>query len=263
MNIEILVNGRPIKQYCHNGEVYVEGREGSEYSIRVINPRFSRVKAIVSVDGLSVLDGKEASELSKGYLLDSKGSITIDGWRVSNDTVRKFKFGKVSRSYSKKVGSGVVNCGVIGVMMFEEKVSYDYTEIKPIYWSNKLYHPLRDVWTNNTRFGGYNDTTGISPYHSSAQLSASCSTEQYTSSRGITCSNSYEPEAESSLGTEMGRTKCSLSYEVSFDHELRPFSTEYMYYDDVDGLKARGIDVKRRNRRPNPFPASNRYCVEV
>ena len=118
--VDILVNDRPITTYNHDGKLYIEGRPNSPYKIRIRNPSWKRMKVIVSVDGLSVLDGKPAKGDSKGYVINGYGDVVIDGWRTDNTTTRQFVFGAKRKSYSSRVGEGTVNVGVIGVMMFEE-----------------------------------------------------------------------------------------------------------------------------------------------
>ena len=54
-NVDILVNDKPIRKFPHDGKLFVEARDGQEYSIRIKNNSHSRILAITSVDGLDVL----------------------------------------------------------------------------------------------------------------------------------------------------------------------------------------------------------------
>jgi hypothetical protein len=120
ITFEILVNGHPIKQYPHHGETFVEGRKGSEYTLRVTNNTCGRVEAVVTVDGLSVMNGKEGSFNIGGYLVPAYGHIDIPGWRLDNSSVAKFLFSEMDQAYASLMGKPS-NIGVIGCAIFKEK----------------------------------------------------------------------------------------------------------------------------------------------
>jgi hypothetical protein len=122
VSLEILVNNRPIKQYKHNKKVYIEGRAGSNYSLRVKNENDTSVYVIVSVDGLSVIDGKQASEKSVGFLIKKKNSVSIPGWLISGTSAAQFTFSEKKSSYSEKINEdNTNNVGVIGCIVIAEK----------------------------------------------------------------------------------------------------------------------------------------------
>lgn len=120
VTFEVLVNGKPIKEYLKNGEVWVEGRKGSEYTLRVTNNTNKRILAVPTVDGLSVMDGKLGSHASGGYILDAYETATIPGWRLNNDKVAKFVFAAAGESYAAKTQDQPNNIGVIGCAFFNE-----------------------------------------------------------------------------------------------------------------------------------------------
>jgi hypothetical protein len=120
VGLEVLVEGRPLPTVHHAGKTYLPvPRLGAEYEIRVWNEGPRRVAAIVSVDGLSVITGRPASEASPGYLVDPHGSIRIKGWRRSLDTVAAFSFQEREKSYAQLMGYPD-NVGVIGLIAIEE-----------------------------------------------------------------------------------------------------------------------------------------------
>ena len=126
MGVEILIKGRPIPKYEHEGEIYIEGRKGSEYEIRLNNDLYyNRKSYVVSVDGLCVINGKPAGVDSPTFVLNGKESIIVKGWLKNNQVANKFEFSKVSKSYSNRVGEGKENVGVIGIMEFMEE-SFNY-----------------------------------------------------------------------------------------------------------------------------------------
>jgi hypothetical protein len=121
-DVNILVNGNRCKQYHHNGKIFIEAKEGSEYAIEIKNNEWKRILAVCSVDGLDILSGKPATEDGPGYVLSPFNNAKFDGFRVSDDKVAKFVFGAKGSSYaaSKEDGSER-NVGVIGIRIFSEK----------------------------------------------------------------------------------------------------------------------------------------------
>ncbi|MCP4446898.1 MAG: hypothetical protein GY811_16340 [Myxococcales bacterium] len=114
-------DGRELDTYSQRNRFYVHGQTGERYSIRVDNPTNRRVEAVVSVDGLDVIDGKSANFRTKrGYIVPPRGSVTIDGFRTSTQSVAAFRFSSVSGSYAGRKDKAR-NVGVIGVALFEEK----------------------------------------------------------------------------------------------------------------------------------------------
>lgn len=113
-------NGQLLDVYQHRGRFYVLGAVGQRYTIRVSNPTNRRVEALVSVDGLDVIDGKSADLRKRGYVVPPGGELRIDGFRVSTQQVATFRFSSVSSSYAGRKGKAR-NVGVIGVAVFEEQ----------------------------------------------------------------------------------------------------------------------------------------------
>lgn len=120
VNFEVLVYGRPARQYNHDGFTYVEGRDGSEFTLRVSNNTGRRVLAVVTVDGLSVMNGRDGSYNSGGYVLGPHSSVDIPGWRLNNDKVAGFFFTANHMAYASLMGKPT-NVGVIGCAVFREK----------------------------------------------------------------------------------------------------------------------------------------------
>jgi len=120
--VELLAeNGGTLPVYQQGGRFYIQGAVGQRYTIRVTNPTARRVEAVVSVDGLDVIDGKTADFRGKrGYVVPAYGELRVEGWRVSTTQVAAFRFSSVSGSYAGRKGQPR-NVGVVGVAIFEEK----------------------------------------------------------------------------------------------------------------------------------------------
>ncbi len=124
VEVQVLVGGKPVKQYWHNLQWFVEARKGNQYEVKLKNNSYKRVLVIVSVDGLGVVDGKPATSDSPGYILDAYSSYSVKGFRVSNEEVNAFEFADKEKSYAVESPTGEsssANCGVIAVRVIEEK----------------------------------------------------------------------------------------------------------------------------------------------
>ena len=62
VEINVLVNGNRCKQYHHEGKHYIEAKENSDYELEFKNNSYGRLLAITSVDGISTITGKPASD---------------------------------------------------------------------------------------------------------------------------------------------------------------------------------------------------------
>lgn len=169
-NVEVLVNGKPVKQLGHDGRIFVEAKDGSEYEVKLKNDSYSRVLAVVSIDGINAISGEEAKENDEvGYVIDARSSYTLKGFRVSDDKVNQFVFSKKEKSYAAKseaTEGSTKNCGVIAVRFYAEKVKLPVyrTKIveriveKPIYvpyerpWRRPYPYPYfgDDVWCSTS-----------------------------------------------------------------------------------------------------------------
>lgn len=122
MQISIIQGGRVLRTINHEGQTYVEAPTSGEYKLRVHNNSHRRRLAIVSVDGVNVVNGEDASFEGGGYVLDPWQMIDIPGFRRDDGTVAAFKFTEQGGSYAAKMGKGTKNVGVVGLAVFDEKV---------------------------------------------------------------------------------------------------------------------------------------------
>jgi len=108
-----------------NGRIYVVGETGRRYQIVVRNNGENRVEAVLSVDGLDVMDGRRASLKKGGYILRPHERLVVDGFRQSMDKVAAFRFGSVRESYAHEKYHNSSNVGVIGIAVFDERGTND------------------------------------------------------------------------------------------------------------------------------------------
>lgn len=121
----VLIKGRkPAPEVEYRAFTYIEGREGTNYELELENRSSGRILVIPSVDGLSVLDGQPAGVNSPGYVLDPYTKIKIPGWKVDGSTAAEFTFNAIgkNKNYAEQTDQNTHNQGVIGFMVFKEKV---------------------------------------------------------------------------------------------------------------------------------------------
>jgi len=114
-------NARVFPGFISGERHYVIGQQGERYSIVIQNHSPYRFEAVASVDGLDVIDGLPAATSKRGYLVHPNRTLTIDGFRTSDNAVAAFRFSSVRGSYAAESGKGDQNVGVIGVAFFNEK----------------------------------------------------------------------------------------------------------------------------------------------
>jgi hypothetical protein len=112
--------GRTLPGFTAGGRTLIIGDDGQRYRIVVHNATAARFEVVASVDGLDVIDGGPADPGRRGYIVDPRGVLTIDGFRTSDATVAAFRFGRVAESYAAQT-VGDRNVGVIGMAIFRER----------------------------------------------------------------------------------------------------------------------------------------------
>ena len=233
--VEVLVNGSSVKEYWNDGKLFIEGRKGAEFSLRIRNNGWRRVLAVPTIDGLSVMDGKEAGYNSSGYIINGYSSVVIDGWRTSDKDVAKFYFTNPEDSYSERKDRKN-NLGVIGVAIFTEK-----------------YH--EPIWN-------YTLTTSQNyPQNIITNYNLDCNTRgssMMQSSQAMNCS--MQSSAPQDLGTGFGGYKRSEVISVEFDKESNPDAVFEIYYNTREKLRDLGINLNDRPRYVSPQAFPNRYC---
>ncbi len=274
--IEVLLDGNQAETFEHRGETFIMGQHGQRYTLRVHNRTGRRVEAVVSVDGLDVVDGKSADVNKRGYLVGAWSSVDIDGWRLSQYEAATFRFGSVSSSYAASKGKAR-NVGVIGVAVFPERV---YPQ-RPIYRPTPVpYGYRRDGYAPSHRSYEESDDKGIGSVHGGASQGAPAAApaDSYaaapqadasaaTGRAGGGMRKRSDAQNRPGLGTEFGEAVGSQVHEVEFvrANGSYPALTLGMRYNDRSGLIAMGVDVDGPyysdvdlRETAEPFPVSAR-----
>ena len=79
---------------------FVVGEEGRRYSIVVRNQSDCRLEAVLSVDGLDVIDGRPASSASAATSSIRIANLAVEGFRRESRAVAAFRFSPVRESYA-------------------------------------------------------------------------------------------------------------------------------------------------------------------
>lgn len=246
--VDVLINGKPAKEYLHKKKVYIEGREETTFSLRLRNNSYQRKLFVPTIDGLSVLDGKEASFKSGGYIVPGYSTITVDGWRINDDEVASFYFSSPDDSYRKRMKKGN-NLGVIGVAVFDEKQLFT---------------------TTMTNAGNFYVSTSPNPFYQDGSITLTPTSTSYLSSVNLTggiqtsaslVSCSYSGSAPTQqLGTGWGTTKTSEVVSVDFTRFDSPTTVFEINYNTRAELEKAGISFKKEPLYVTPQAFPGNYC---
>jgi hypothetical protein len=272
-------------------KTYVEGRDGSEFEIEVRNRNTFRIEAVISVDGLSVLDGKTAGDDTQGYLVPALGSVRIPGWKLNGTKAAAFVFsGRKGGSYVEQSTGQATNKGVIGMMVFEEKAkmyrpdnNVAFRGLSPLnigtYYSGNAASGVAQsgLAMNNASFT--TTTLGNAATSASAAATSSVSAQMSAKSASINASSVNVVDGaingdrikagmidadriqsksiltvpvEQTLGTGFGKETDFATKNVAFDRG-EMIALIAIYYDDKRGLTKRGIEMVR--------PSQTRYAT--
>lgn len=260
--VELLVNGKPLKEYMHEGKVYVEGRKETKFSLRFRNNSSERKLFVPSIDGLSIMDGKDASFNSGGYIVRAYSTVTIDGWRRSNDEVAEFYFSSPKDSYGSRKGKGI-NLGIIGCAVFGEKVPKvtltTWPVIKDGIWpgtwpGGSTYTSVTPQWGMSAmsyKATGSIDQQGNVNMDSEPKVSAI-----YMNSLGVKQVANYGTD----LGTGWGDYKKSEVTSVDFDSAASPLTVFAVFYNTREQLEKLGINFKREPLYVVPQAFPGQFC---
>ncbi|MEO8433984.1 MAG: hypothetical protein ABI596_03755 [Pyrinomonadaceae bacterium] len=121
LDVQVIVNGRPLQEYFARGRRYVEALEGAEYEVSIRNTLPVRVAVALSVDGLNSIDAKRTTAWnSSKWVIGPYQTIRIGGWQMSSERARRFYFTTERDSYAAKLGQ-TANLGVISAVAFRER----------------------------------------------------------------------------------------------------------------------------------------------
>lgn len=286
-------DGRPLATYQMGDRFYVLGQAGDRYSIRVTNPTARRVEALISVDGLDVIDGEVADFVNKrGYVVPPGGDLVVDGFRMSATQVASFRFSSVDASNAERKGKGR-NVGVIGVAIFEERAEPQMIVPQqppppPTRWWDDD-HTADPAEEAGQLGAGAPTTSGPvparrpsappadaradsaegSPRGKAAQAPAS-SAPHGGAARDEACCRPAK-KGRAGLGTQWGEERYSAVDFTRFERASAtvPTAMAELRYNDSEGLRALGIQLQpapdgnelHQRETADPFPAARGFAT--
>ena len=241
--VDVTVYDRKERQvlpvHRHGGRLYVVGRPGNEYQIRVRNRTGGDILSVVSVDGVNAVSGETAAWHQTGYVLGPHQGFDIKGWRKSLERVAAFFFTEHQNSYAARTGRPE-NVGVIGIAVFRRQAGPEAR----IDQSAPRSEPPAPVEREE------------SPFPAPASTGpAEGDTARRALSSGARIHAPYPqgPAKSSSLGTGHGRSRASRVTHTNFERATaRPEAVVAIHYDTYSNLVAMG--VIRAPRIATPFP---------
>jgi len=232
VDVQVLVNGRVSPLYLAPGRddrSYFQAFHGQNYSLLLHNNTDRRVGVLIAVDGLNVITGDQ-SNLSRNeamYVLDPYEETTINGWRTSQDEVRRFVFVDEERSYAERTGQANGDMGWIRVLAFREQRS-----------------PWDDVRKYRYEGTPYEGDAGRAPLAPQSKAAPQIQ-------------NMAPPEAQmygnrdddSNPGTGWGDRKWDQVSRTDFRAEANPVDRITLRYEYARGLAQLGIRIHRNGSR--------------
>jgi hypothetical protein len=274
--VEILVNGKPVRKYSHEGKTFIQANRGTPYAIRVKNNSPNRRMFNVSVDGVNVVNGQPAGSSNLGYVIPGYSSYEVVGFRTSNEEVHPFKFNIKERSYAAKsdeTQGDTSNCGVIGVEVYEEKEKpqpvvkhvhhyhkeKEYIPYDPYPWRSRPWRPWSEpIWTCNLGDSG------------AGEMLRSSSATRGLSAGNITakCANmSFSAESANLAGAESWSAGTEFSKDAVEDRvtttsfEIGSLLTTFeIFYDFKEGLLKTGVPITKEAKVAAPSAFPSRFC---
>lgn len=241
VSLEIVSESGSLPAHLYAGSVFVEGRHGERYALRLTNNSAQRVEAVVTVDGRDVVSGELGNyNKQRGYIIEPWGTVMVDGYRQSLDRVAAFRFSELGDSYTARRGTAE-HAGVVGVAVFAERQRLKAKKRQPVATTPPYYEPGVD----------YGGRTG-EPFPEAAAADQ----ERASSTRDGAFSPA--PVPRNKIGTAYGESRTSVVHQTRFARRRsrRPDALMTVYYDSHEGLMARGVvpgPYYEPEYQPQPF----------
>jgi len=243
--VDILINGRPIKQYNYpKGGRCVEGKGNSSFSLRFKNNSSNRALFSTVIDGLSILTGNIARpHSSDGYVVEPNSSIIVDGWRLSFDEVAEFYFSCLNDAYSNRINAPRKNIGIIHTRVYPEFVLPDINNFQEMFF--KSTDVAKDV-----------------SYQTCGQLTNRDTTDRVDTN--ITTQANYQysvsPNTKQELGTGFGSTKKSSVVDACHIWQQFPALDLTIHYNSRRGLREAGVNFNTNGSIYRSSNSTDYFC---
>lgn len=256
--------GAQYPSFFHGGSLYYAGQQGGYYALRLTNNTAGRVEVVVTVDGRDVISGQVGNfKKQRGYVLDPFATVVVDGFRQSYDQVAAFQFSDLQSSYTARLGTPQ-NAGVIGVAVFEEKRSSARRHRRKTRKALQaqppppVYEPYYRGTANTSVPSAFPDSErAASKAEGEAMADEAAPVAATSAGDGAFAPMPSSEPAPRQLGTAYGESRYSAVQEVAFKRhrKRKPDGFLTVYYDSMEGLAARGVNVHAPyyGVEPQPF----------
>lgn len=264
------ITGQTLPVYFAKGEYWVAGTPGAKYSVSVANACGGRVLAVMSVDGVNVLNGETAGVEQSGYVFNAYQRYDVNGWRKSNSEVAAFEFVASPASYAERTGRPA-NVGVIGVALFKERVYQPPVSVTPPYRPYYPYDSRKSAPYGANGTNGANEGVGAadsaaatgSAMSRPAPAAPAAAPAQESEYRGLAKRAESRDDAPAAmrekLGTGHGEREYSQVTNTAFSRaQSTPNETISIRYDSRENLVSMGViaDPHPWSVKPRAFPNS-------
>jgi hypothetical protein len=240
--------GQPLRIWRHHGRLFVAGRPGARYGLRVTNHTDRRVLVVLSVDGVNIISGETASYDQRGYIFKAYESYDLNGWRKSTSEIAAFTFAPLPQSYAARTGRPT-DVGVIGMAVFNERVDVEAEALAP---------PEDDSDQSSSGADIARRAPGVAPRGRAGLASPPAPPPPATKSAPATAPSEVvtAERRDEKLGTAHGPREWSVSNVEPFERATPyPQWVRQIEYDSYHNLVASGVIPRQWGARPRPFPS--------
>jgi len=249
--LEVVSDSGTLPAFLHGDSVFVEGRSGEHYGLRISNNSGERVEAVVSVDGRDVVSGELGDfRKQRGYVIEPWSSVVIDGYRQSLDRVASFQFTELSGSYTARRGTPQ-HAGVIGVAVFRQKKSRREKH-QPVATTRPYYESSAEPDRRPTEYADEDAGAAFPESEPAAREKSSRAPGAFAPA----------PAPVNEIGTAYGESRTSVVHQTEFKRhrKRKPDARLTVYYDSLAGLQAKGVLPYQHYDRPEPQPFPGPYA---
>ncbi len=248
---------RELPVYRHQGQLYVVGTPGNEYSVMLRNRTGADLLSVLSVDGVNAVSGQTAAPDQTGYVFAARQNAEIRGWRKDLERTAAFYFTSLADSYAARTGRPA-NVGVIGVAVFRRRV-----DPPPLTFAPRTAPPVAE---NQSAAGSSAARAQLPMPASPASPGSPAGAAPFSEAEAPMVDRARSERSDSAerriaaspLGTGHGRTEFSSTQHTSFERASNtPDETITIFYDSRANLIARGIvpvPPPAVARAPQAFP---------
>ena len=244
--------GITLPSFLHFGSLYFAGQQGERYDLRLTNNTGERVEAMITVDGRDVISGELGNyKKQRGYVLDPWSSVVITGFRQSHQQVAAFRFADVGNAvavFTEKRRSAKRHKKALAAA----PPPPNYYE--PYYQGPATPSAPPTAFPESER---HHKSAGEPAAEESVTMAPSATTAD-GGGAGFA-----PPPAHSQLGTSYGQYSAVQEVEFKRKRKRKPDAVLTVYYDSLQGLQGKGINVSAPPLggqpiavEPQPFPQS-------